>query len=73
MEEQIKDILPNIIMALVMGVGVYAIGMTPLPILIKLIIQILAGLAIYYILSRITKNDTYYYAIGLIKNLHISK
>ena len=72
-EEQIKDILPNIIMALVMGVGVYAIGMTPLPILIKLIIQILAGLAIYYILSRITKNDTYYYAIGLIKNLHISK
>ena len=69
-EEQIKDILPNIIMALVMGVGVYAIGMTPLPNLIKLIIQILAGLAIYYILSRITKNDTYYYALDIIKHIH---
>ena len=72
-EEQIKDILPNIIMALVMGVGVYAIGMTPLPNLIKLIIQILAGLAIYYILSRITKNDTYYYAINLIQQRRANK
>ena len=69
-EEQIKDILPNIIMALVMGVGVYAIGMTPLPVIVRLIIQLLAGMMVYYLLSRATKNETYYYALDIIKHIH---
>ena len=69
-EEQIKDILPNIIMALVMGVGVYAIGMTPLPVIVRLIIQLLAGMMVYYLLSRATKNETYYYALDIIKHIY---
>ena len=69
-EEQIKDILPNIIMALVMGVGVYAIGMTPFPVIVRLIIQLLVGMMVYYLLSRVTKNETYYYALDIIKHIH---
>ena len=69
-EEQIKDILPNIIMALVMGVAVYAIGMTPLPVIVRLIIQLLVGMMVYYLLSRATNNETYYYALDIIKHIH---
>lgn len=65
--EQIKDILPNIIMALVMGGVVYAIGLTRLPGLARLIAQIVTGAAIYYFLARITKNDTYHYVIELMR------
>ena len=68
MEEQIKDILPNIIMALVMGAVVYVIGLVDLPVIVRLIMQIVAGIAIYSFLSRITKNDTYYYCLGLIRH-----
>ena len=69
-EEQIKDILPNIIMALVMGVAVYAIGMTPLPVIVRLIIQLLVGMMVYYLLSRATNNETYYYALDIIKHIY---
>ncbi|MGO5315126.1 lipopolysaccharide biosynthesis protein [Bilifractor sp. LCP21S3_A7] len=66
-EDQIKDILPNIIMALIMGTAVFGIGSTPFPTVLRLIVQIVVGAGIYYILSRITKNDTYFYAVNLIK------
>lgn len=72
-EEQIKDILPNIIMALIMGAVVFGIGFTPLPLLWRLMIQIVVGGGIYYILSKITKNDTYYYAVNLIKQRKANK
>jgi O-antigen/teichoic acid export membrane protein len=72
-EEQIKDILPNIIMALIMGAAVFSIGLTPLPLLLRLMIQIILGVGIYYILSKITKNDTYFYAINLIKQRKANK
>lgn len=72
-EEQIKDILPNIIMALIMGAAVFGIGLTPLPLLLRLMIQIVVGAGIYYILSKITKNDTYYYAVNIIKQRKANK
>lgn len=72
-EDQIIDILPNIIMALIMGATVFGIGFTPLPLLLRLMIQIVVGVGIYYILSKITKNDTYYYAVNLIKQRKANK
>lgn len=66
-EEQIKDILPNIVMALVMGAVVYAIGLTSLPTTVKLITQILTGSVTYFALSRIANNDTFNYAVNLLK------
>ena len=72
-EDQIKDILPNIIMALIMGAAVLFIGLSPLPLIIRLIVQIVVGATIYYILSKITKNDTYLYAINLIQQRRANK
>lgn len=72
-EDQIKDILPNIIMALIMGAVVLFIGFTSLPLILRLIVQIIVGAAIYYILSKITKNDTYIYTLNLIKQRRANK
>jgi len=72
-EDQIKDILPNIMMALIMGVAVFGIGFTPLSLLWRLMIQIVVGGGIYYILSKITKNETYYYAVNLINQRKANK
>ena len=62
-----------IIMALVMGAVVYAIGFTPFPTIVRLIAQIIAGAVVYYLLLRFTKNETLYYAKDLIKKYKCKK
>ena len=66
--DQIKDILPNIVMALIMGVFVYFISYLHLSVLVSLIIQILLGGIIYLILSILTKNDSFIYLINILKS-----
>lgn len=66
--DQIKDILPNILMSLIMGVFVYFISYLHLSVLASLIIQILLGGIIYLILSILTKNDSFIYLINILKS-----
>lgn len=66
--DQIKDILPNIVMALIMGGFVYFISYLNLPILVSLVVQILSGGIIYLILSNLTKNDSFIYLINILKS-----
>ncbi len=66
--DQIKDILPNILMSLIMGVFVYFISYLNLPILVSLVVQILSGGIIYLILSILTKNDSFIYLINILKS-----
>lgn len=66
--DQIKDILPNIFMSLIMGVFVYFISYLHLSVLVSLIIQILLGGIIYLILSILTKNDSFIYLINILKS-----
>lgn len=66
--DQIKDILPNILMSLIMGVFVYFISYLHLSVLVSLIIQILLGGIIYLILSILTKNDSFIYLINILKS-----
>lgn len=66
--DQIKDILPNIVMALIMGVFVYFISYLHLSVLVSLTIQILLGGIIYLILSILTKNDSFIYLINILKS-----
>lgn len=65
---QIKDILPNIVIALIMGGFVYFISYLNLPILVSLVVQILSGGIIYLILSILTKNDSFIYLINILKS-----
>lgn len=59
--EQLKDILPSIIMSLVMGVVVYGITFFKLPYIITLILQILTGVFVYCGLSAILKEEAFIY------------
>ena len=66
--EQIRDIAPAIILAVIMGLCVYFIGYIPLPTIVTLIIQIVAGAIIYIVLSAILKLEEYEYLTGMIKS-----
>lgn len=66
--EQLRDILPSIIIATGMGICVYFIGFLPMPITITLLIQIIAGAAIYIGVSAILKLEEFEYLLGMIKS-----
>ena len=65
--EQMKDILPSILLAVGMGVVVYMIGYLNIPTLPLLIIQVICGGAIYVSGSSIFKLEPFLYLIGIIK------
>lgn len=68
--EQLRDILPSIIIATCMGVCVYFIGSLPLPIIITLLIQVIAGVAIYITASAILKLEEFKYLLGIVKSFY---
>lgn len=59
--EQMKDILPSILLAVGMGIVVYFIGYLNIPILPLLIIQVICGGVIYVLGSEILKLEPYVY------------
>lgn len=54
--EQLADILPPVVMSLIMGAAVVAVGLLPLPLVIKLIVQVLAGAILYFAMTILTRN-----------------
>ena len=66
--EQVRDFVPGILLAVVMGVCVYFIGYLPLPTIITLMIQIIAGAAIYIIVSALLKLEEFEYLFGMVKS-----
>ena len=67
-QEQIKDILPNFLLSIVMGILVYPILLFNLNAFMTLIIQIFAGIFIYVIGSILFKIESYFYILNMIKN-----
>lgn len=65
--EQVRDFAPGILLAVGMGIGVYFIGFLPLPTIITLVIQIIAGAAIYIVVSALLKLEEFEYLVGMIK------
>lgn len=66
--EQLRDIFPSIIIATGMGICVYFIGSLPLPITITLLIQIIAGVAIYITVSAALHLEEFEYLFGMVKS-----
>lgn len=64
---QLRDLLPNLAIALVMGGAVYALNFTALAPLPLLLVQILAGAALYALLSLLTKNESFFYLLSTLK------
>lgn len=65
--EQLKDILPGIILAIVMGVCILPIEQIKINKLFILIMQIICGGIVFVVGSVITKNDSYMYLRNIIK------
>ncbi len=67
--EQMKDILPYIGLACLMGVPVYFIGCLSLPPIVVLLLQVFAG-GLYYIgISALFKLEVFVYLLSVIKGL----
>lgn len=67
--EQLKDMLPHMALSLIMGAGVYAIGLLPMNYIIRLGLQVFAGVALYVGLSVLFKVDSFYYTLNMLKAL----
>lgn len=65
--EQMKDILPSILLAVGMGVVVYLIGFLTIPTSPLLLIQVICGGFIYLLGSSLLKLEPYTYLLGIIK------
>lgn len=66
---QMKDILPSLVLAIIMGIIVYLFNFLSLPTILILIIQILVGAVIYILGAKLLKIDSFEYILGSIKGL----
>lgn len=66
--EQIKDILPQISIAVLMGIIVYLVGMIDVSNVCKLVLQVCVGIFSYILLSHVFKIESYEYVCNLIRN-----
>lgn len=66
--EQVKDILPAILLAVIMGVIVYCVSFIGLNSALTLLIQILLGMFVYIMGSKLLKLESYNYLIDVIRN-----
>lgn len=66
--EQVRDFAPGILLAVGMGICVYFIGFLPLPTAITLLIQIIAGAAIYIGVSAVLNLEEFEYLLGMTKS-----
>lgn len=65
--EQIRDILPSFLLALVMGAVIYLITLIPMPTVLILTVQILVGVIIYAGVSCVLKLEPFFYILNTIK------
>lgn len=65
--EQIKDILPALLLSLGMGGIVYCISFIPWNEIVILVLQILTGIAIYVTGSLIFRLESFYFIVNTIK------
>ncbi len=66
--EQMKDILPGLALALIMGVAVFALQFLPLPTILVLAIQVVVGAIIYLGLSVIFKIESFKFLLDFVIN-----
>lgn len=71
--EQLKDIIPNILLAVGIGAVVYCVSFLGLPDLFTLIIQIPLGIVLYIFGSILFRLESFYYVLGTIKQLVFHK
>lgn len=66
--KQIKDIIPNALITILMGFPVYLIKYLSLAPLITLVIQVFVGVTFYLCLSFVTKNESFLFLFEMLKS-----
>lgn len=64
--DQIRDIVPNIILSIIMGTLVYSISLFHISPIITLFIKVVVGIVFYIGVSEILKNKTYLYIKSIL-------
>ena len=67
--EQIKDIIPFMLMSIIMGIFVYFVGLLEMNTFFVFCLQILVGIGAYLIISIITKIETFDYCLQMVKRV----
>lgn len=67
--EQIKDILPDILLSVIMGGIVYVIGLVPTGFTLRLIFQITGGMCFYIIVAEVLDLESYEYLKSAIREM----
>lgn len=67
-KEQIKDILPTFILSGIMAIIVIGINFINLSLVLKLAIQVIAGIIIYIIMAYLFKMEAFTYILNMIKS-----
>ena len=66
--EQVKDMMPQILLSLGMGAAIYAVSFLHLSASLTLLIQIPLGVLLYWSGSKIFHVESYTYIIEMVKN-----
>lgn len=72
-ENQLKDMLPQILLSCFMGVCVCLLAFLPINTFLLLLIQVVSGVMIYLIGSKIFKIDSLDYLLGIIRTYLVRK
>lgn len=72
-KEQLKDIMPSLLLSLIMGTIIYNLKWLHMVPLVTLIIQIFFGIIIYVILAKVFKLECYTYLLKTFKDIYKKK
>lgn len=65
--KQLKDVMPELSITAIMGVAVYMVSFFIKNDIVLLVCQVAAGIVLYIVLSAVTHNENFEYAVSLIK------
>ena len=65
--EQLRDLLPSILLSAVMAAAVYALNWVAMPLMLKLIAQLFVGAGMYIGLSVIFRVESFCYIVTTLK------
>ena len=66
--EQLKDIMPSILMSVVMGCVIALYNLLGLPLIIQIILQVVTGAAVYLAGSKLFHFDSYAFVLDTVKS-----
>lgn len=67
--QQLRDILPSMLLSVAMGAAVWSVSLLGLPDILTLPIQILVGVLFYALMSALLRLDSFMYLLGITKRL----